>query len=259
MKTSQAPKLLRESHDGGVLFLTLNRPQSLNAIDLELADALFDAFDAAERDPGVRAIVVCGAGERAFSAGFDITEMEGFDAPAMMAAFVKRDPLMLRIATHPKPIIAAISGVCYGAGALIAMAADMRVGCSNTRFKITAIRYGGANATWSLPGIVGAAKAKEILMTGREVDAAEALEIGLLNQRVAPSELIESALSLARTIAANPPAGVQGVKLLVNRTHALSVSEAWAAEFEWMKASLDVSRSSGAEVFSGFKAGKSRD
>ena len=208
--------LLQNRESAHVVSLTLNRPAALNAIDMALARELDAALKAFGDDPEVHAIVLTGAGDRAFSAGFDINEMSGFGPEAMLRAFVERDPLMWRVASCPKPIIAALNGITYGAGALIAAGADLRVGGPQTIFRVTATKYGGANATWTLPPLVGVAKAKEILMTGRAVKAAEMLEIGLLNQLVDDKEIFSTALALADAIAENPPEGVAEVKRLIN-------------------------------------------
>jgi enoyl-CoA hydratase/carnithine racemase len=236
----------------GVVLLTLNRPQVMNAIDMALFGELTAALGDFELDTEARAIVVTGSGERAFSAGFDIHEMAGFDPAAMKAAFTKRDRLFWQVANHAKPIIAALNGATFGAGALMAAAADIRLGSPSLRFKITASSYGAANATWSLPPIVGVAKAKEILFTGRVVEAAEALEIGLINQLVTDGPVADAAVAMAAMIAANPEDGVQGIKQLVNGLAGRSHQAGYEAEFDWMIEHMKAAGSSGAEVFSGF-------
>ena len=236
----------------GVVLLTLNRPEVMNAIDMALFEALWSALDELERDDEARAVVLTGAGERAFSAGFDIHEMAGFDGAAMAAAFRRRDRLFWRIASHRKPIIAALNGVTYGAGALMAAAADVRIGCLATRFKVTASSYGAANATWSLPRIVGVPKAKEILLTGRVVEAEEALAIGLLNQLVRDRGAAEAAVEMAAAMAANPPEGVQAVKALVNAGAGRTLEAGYQAEYDWMLEHMGPTPKAGAELFGGF-------
>jgi len=249
-------KLLNTRPADGVALLTLNRPRLMNAIDMELYAALAAAFDDLENADDVRAIVITGTGDRAFSAGFDIEEMAGFDAEAMAQAFQKRDRLFWRVAGHPKPIVAALNGVTYGAGALIAAAADLRLGCPATKFKVTASSYGAANATWSLPRVVGFPKAKEILLTGRALEADEALEIGLLNQLVRDRPAVDAAVEMAVMIAANPPQGTQGVKALINQAIGRSLQAGYEAEYAWMIENMGAQAISGAEMFSGFLAGR---
>lgn len=244
--------LIMDTPAPGVLLLTLNRPSVMNAIDMELAARLSDALLDAARDDALRCIVITGAGDRAFCSGNDIREMGAFDADAMMSAFLIRDPINWQVANHPKPIIAALNGITYGAGALMAAAADIRIGSAATRFKVTATAYSGANATWTLPRLVGMAKAKEILMMGRVVGGEEALEIGLLNRLVGDGEVVAAAVEMAAAIAANPPEGVQGVKQLVNDNFGRSYEDAFRAEFSWMIEATAKAGRGGAEVFSGF-------
>lgn len=238
----------------GVALLTLNRPGVMNAIDMALFDALTATLTALAADDNVRAIVLTGAGDRAFSAGFDIHEMAGFDHQAMKAAFQTRDRLFLQVAEHPKPIIAALNGVTYGAGALMAAAADLRLGAPAMRFKVTASSYGAANATWTLPALVGVPKAKEILYTGRVVPAEEALAIGLINHLIADRPVADAAVELAGAIAANAAEGVQGIKALVNGGLARGYRDGWQAEFDWMVNHMGPSRRAGADLFEGFLA-----
>jgi enoyl-CoA hydratase/carnithine racemase len=240
----------------GIAALTMNRPEVMNAIDMELFDLLDAALDELDGDDGIRVIVVTGAGERAFSAGFDIQEMAGFDADAMAKAFARRDKLFWHMANHRKPILAALNGVTYGAGALMAFAADIRIGSPTTRFKVTATSYGAANATWSLPRIVGVSRAKEILFTGRAVDAAEAHAIGLIDQLISNRPVLEAALELAAAIAANPAEGVQAAKMLINAGVGRSLEAAYQAEQDWMTARLGAVAKSGDAVFSRFLSTK---
>lgn len=246
------PDLLIDHPSPGVSVLTLNRPEAMNAIDMALARDLFAALDAAEQDPAARCLVLTGAGERAFSAGFDIHELATFDQAAMREAFVYRDPLMLRLSQHRLPVIVAIEGIAYGAGALLAAAADLRVASTTARFKVTATAYDGANATWSLPPLVGMATAKEVLMTGRVVEAGEGAVIGLYNRVVEPGHALSAAVELAAAIAAHPPGGVAAIKRLVGASQGLSPAEGWQAEHDFMLASLGDAAKGGDEVFAGF-------
>ncbi len=242
--------LLVDRHPGGVVLLTLNRPGVLNAIDMDLAGRLRGALAALAEDEEARVIVITGAGERAFSAGFDIHEMEGFDTEQMIAAFVERDPLIWQVASHRLPVIAALSGVTFGAGALIAAAADLRIATPSLNFRVTATRYGAANATWTLPQIVGIPKAKEWLMTGRAVGADEALASGLVNRLAMPGTLVETAIGMASSIAANPPGGVGQVKSLIDG----GIGRAWAEQFQAEHASVlhGMTHAPGKDVFRDF-------
>ncbi|WP_321960563.1 enoyl-CoA hydratase/isomerase family protein [Paraburkholderia sp. J7] len=224
------PALLIERPHEGVLQLTLNRPRALNAVTIELADALADALAASASDETVRAIVLTGAGERAFSAGYDIREMAAMQADQMLGATLHRCPVIHTIARHPKPIIAALNGLAHGVGALYAMAADIRLACPEADFRVAATLHNAAEGAWQLPQLVGAARAKEILMTGRIVSAGEGLRIGLYHEVVARASLLETALAKAREIAALPPLGVQWVKRLIDEGHGRTLDEQFHAE-----------------------------
>lgn len=234
----------------GITVITLNRPEALNAITMAIAVKLFALLEDLAADTDARAVILSGTGDRAFSAGFDIKEMAGFDGDAMRAAFVARDPLPLRIAEHPLPIIAALNGPALGAGALIAAACDFRVACPAASFKVTAIGYGSANASWSLSRLVGPARAKDILMTGRSVQAEEALAIGLYD-RIAEHSL-EGALALARDIIRHPKLGVGNVKRLVDTSLSTSVREGWETEHATMLKGFDQPNAGGNTVFASF-------
>ncbi|MFC2123073.1 enoyl-CoA hydratase/isomerase family protein, partial [Bacteroidota bacterium] len=121
------------------------------------------------------------------------------------------------LATCKKPVIGAINGLAYGGGALMSSIFDIRIGCEKTRFRFLGAAYGRVNATWTLPLIVGLPMAKELLFTGRVVEAEEALRIGLLNKLVPSAQLLESAIEMGQTIAANNPTSVQGIKEILTQ------------------------------------------
>lgn len=248
--TDQADICL-EIHDR-IRIIRLNRPQAMNAITLAMARRLETLLDDIERDEDCRCIILTGTGESAFSAGFDIKEMADFSAQDMRAAFVARDPLMLRIADCRLPVIAALNGLAYGAGALMAAACDFRIAGPATRFKVTAIGYGSANATWSLPRLVGLARAKEILMTGRVVEAEEGVQIGLFDQFAQDGDVLALALQLASGIAQHDRTGIQAVKRLVDQSLSISAASAWQAEHDMMLQGFDGAPTQGRAVFSSF-------
>lgn len=246
------PALIIEQPVKGVVVLTLNRPAALNAIDMALARDLFDAIETIEQDQAIRCLVLTGAGGRAFCSGFDIHELGTLDRAAMQQAFAFRDPLMLRLVEARFPVIAAIEGLAYGAGALLAAAADLRIACASARFKVTAAAYDGANATWSLPALVGAARAKDILMTGRTVNAAKGAAVGLYNQVVEPGAAPGAAIDLAEVIAAQPATAIAGIKHLVNASQATTPTQGWHAEHAFMQKALERDGQAGDAVFSEF-------
>lgn len=230
--------LLVDRAADGVAVVTLNRPDTLNAITMELQRELDSALTQLEDEEAVRCLVLTGAGDRAFSSGYDLREMAAWSADDLLLAMIERETWIWHVATSPLPTIAALNGVTFGAGAIIASAVDIRFGCAATRLRFTAAAYGGANATWSLPSVVGRARAAELLLSAREVDAAEAEAIGLLNRVVPTDRLLDSAVELAHQIASNPPAGTRAVKRLLREHAGRSLSDRYAAENLAMRTEL---------------------
>ena len=199
-----------------ISLITLNRPEKLNALNYELACELDEELTKIETDDDVSVVILTGAGPRAFSAGGDIHQMVRSTPEELAARSDFRSQATWHIATFTKPIIGAINGLAYGAGAQLISMLDIRIGCEHAEFQFLAARYGRANSTWSLPLVVGLPKAKELLYTGRSVQAEEAERIGLLNQLVPCAELRDKALQMAQLIAKNNSRMVQGIKRLVH-------------------------------------------
>lgn len=210
-----------------VALVTLMRPESRNALTMDMQRALDAELQALAVDEEVRVVVLTGAGDKAFSAGYDIREMQAWNADQFQVAQLRRETWLWNVANYPKPLIGAINGAAHGAGAIIATALDIRVGGESTEFRFTAASYGGANNTWQLPLLVGLGKAKEFVMTARRIAAAEALQSGLLNHVVPDAQLRDKALELAAQIAAHPPEGVCWSKALMH-SH---VGRAYEARF----------------------------
>src|SRR6266568_4977820 len=218
--------ILVERH-GRVGLVTLNRPEKLNALNSALVNQLELALRELNADDDIGAIVITGAGERAFSAGGDMAEQvaaldESRSFPRVSASAVVR--------ASAKPTIAAIRGYCFGGGALLAIDCDIRIGGDDARFKFHGASYGRAPGGAVLPRIVGEAKAKELLFTGDEIRAHEALRIGLLNQVVAPDAVVETAVAMGERIAANSPEAVKVLKEIIDV--ALPVEKALERERE---------------------------
>lgn len=222
--------LLLERPAEGVALIRLNRPEARNAINLAMQAALDVLLTALEADDAVHAIVLTGVGDKAFSAGYDVREMQDFDRERILLAQLRREPWIWHIANFSKPLLGAINGAAHGAGAIIAAALDIRVGGPGTEFRFTAASYNGANNTWQLPRVVGLAKAKEFLLTARRIGADEALQAGLLNHVVADEVVLDKTLQIAKEIAANPPAGVRHTKALIHDNLGRSYAEAYRAE-----------------------------
>jgi enoyl-CoA hydratase/carnithine racemase len=211
-----------------VAIITLNRPEKLNAMSYELACDLDAELGEIEKDDGVSVVILTGAGPRAFSAGGDIHQMVKSTPEEMAARTDLRREMNWHLAAFQKPIIGAINGLAYGAGAQLTTMLDIRIGCENTEIQFLAAKYGRANSTWSLPLVVGMPKAKELLYTGRPIRAEEAQRIGLLNQVVSAAELRDASLEMAQQIAANDARMVQGIKKLLDD----GVGTLWRERFD---------------------------
>ena len=200
----------------GVGVITLNRPEVLNAMNRAMSREIDEALAAFEDDPEIAAIVITGAGRRAFSAGADIHEMAKLsDQAESSAPDPRRAEFAWHIASCRKPTIGAINGLAYGGAAVLAASLDIRVGSENASFRFLAASYGRVNSTWNLPMQVGWPVAKELLFTTRVVRAQEAHRIGLLNHLVAADLLLPKAMEIGRQIAENDTRMVQGIKELM--------------------------------------------
>src|SRR5687767_5582613 len=218
--------------------ITMNRPEKLNALSYELACELDEELSKIDNDDDVRVVILTGAGPRAFSAGGDIMQMVKSTPEEMAARSDKRREMNWHLATFAKPIIGAINGIAYGAGAQLTTMLDIRIGCENTEIQFLAAKYGRANSTWSLPLVVGLPKAKELLYTGRPIRAEEAERIGLLNQVVPSGELLAVSIAMAKLISENDPRMVQGIKMLLDDCVGSQYRERFDAEYNARKGKM---------------------
>jgi enoyl-CoA hydratase/carnithine racemase len=235
MTTSYA-HIVVENTDG-VAILTMNRPEQLNAMNDQLSSELHDAVMAACADDAIGCIVITGAGTRAFSAGGDIHEQRENDRKYSQAERDARGAVRGRgsyeISACPKPTIGMMNGLAYGGAAVLASSLDMRVGCERSSFRFLAVSYGRINSTWTLPNQVGWPIAKELLFTGRVVEAEEAHRIGLLNHLVPSDQLRAKTLELATMIAKNRRESVMGIKALLLRDMGATLEQQWANERDY--------------------------
>jgi enoyl-CoA hydratase/carnithine racemase len=222
---------------GPVVLITLNRPEKLNALDYALIDRLMGILDAVEQDDAVRAIVLTGAGERAFSSGADIACF----APsvrrgpaAALREFVRRGQgLTSRIEAFPKPIIVAVNGLAHGGGCEIVEAAPLAIASERAEFRKPEINLGFAppfGGSQRLPRLVGRKRALRMILTAEPITAGEARSIGLVNDVVPHERLLEAAFDLARTIAAKSPLAVAACLGSVTRGLNVSIDEGLAIE-----------------------------
>lgn len=216
--------LLAEMNEG-VLTLTLNRPDSLNAFNDRMTDELKEALKQAERDPEVRAILITGAG-RAFSSGQDLADLKEQYRPGVVPELGGRlrkgyNPVIRRIRSLEKPVIAAVNGVAAGAGASLAFACDLRVASEKASFVEAFVHVGlvpDSGSSYFLPRLVGMGRALEMCLTGEKVDAEQALGLGLVNRVVAPEALMTEATSLATRLAKLPTRAIGLTKRLMNES-----------------------------------------
>jgi 2-(1,2-epoxy-1,2-dihydrophenyl)acetyl-CoA isomerase len=212
-----------------VTTITLNRPEKLNAFSGTMREDLLAALQAAEADPACRVVVITGAG-RAFCAGGDVEFMAGLQKAGDVDKFRKLleagGRVVMQIAEMAKPVIASVNGIAAGAGCNLALACDYRIASEAAKFGETFVRIGlqpDWGGTWFLPRLVGPGRALEMMMTGRMVDASEALAIGVADRVVAADSLAGETTKLARAIADGPPLAIAGIKraLAASRTNAL--------------------------------------
>jgi len=210
---------VRVSRDGAVATLTLDRPQAMNALDDDAKVALRDRLQELGADQSVRAVVLTGAGERAFCTGQDLKEhialLQAGDPAPLRTVAEHYNPTVLAIATMPKPVIAAVNGMAAGAGASLAFAADFRIAASRAVFLLAFARIGlsvDTGSSWTLPRLVGHAKATELAMLAEPLSAAEALTIGLVTEVVPDEELAGRASALAQRLAAGPTVAYGAIK-----------------------------------------------
>jgi enoyl-CoA hydratase/carnithine racemase len=192
---------------GRVRRLTLNRPEKLNAWNTPMRDQLIAAYEAAEADSGIGAIVLTGAGDRAFGAGQDLSESKGFDADRAEIWMGEWRRLYNQFRLGSKPIVAALNGVAAGSAFQVALLCDLRVAHAGIKMGQPEINSGIATVTgsWIMREVIGLARTIDLTLTGRMLDAQEAFDFGLISRLVAPERVQAEALELAEFLAAKPP------------------------------------------------------
>lgn len=242
------PKSFRYAHDAGtgVATVTLDRPERLNALTFEVYDELKETFDALDTEPGVRSIVLTGAG-RAFCSGGDVEdiigELFGRDYRGLLDFTRRTGALILSMLRCRRPIVGALNGTVAGAGAVIAAACDLRIASEDAKiaYLFTKVGLSGADmgASWLLPRIVGMGRAMELLMTGDFTDAHEAHRIGLYNRVVSKDEVVNEAHGWAERLARGPSFGLEVTKKMVLREASMDLESAMAAEVEIQAACME--------------------
>ncbi len=209
-------------------YITLNRPEALNAYNLQMRDELYQVLRAIKDDPEVKVAILNGAGARAFCAGADLTEFLTAPSPAVARQVRwERDIWGLFLSIN-KPLIAALHGYVLGSGIEIALCCDIRLASEDTQFGLPEVGLGiipAAGGSQTLPRIIGRAKALEILLTGRWIKAEEALRLKLVNQVVSRKELLPIAERLANKIKTHNPIAVSHAKQAITRGLDLSLEQ----------------------------------
>ncbi len=203
---------------GAVRRLTLNRPEKLNALNRELIEALSAALAAAAEAPDVRVLVIAGAG-RSFCAGYDLAESSTSERDHIVESLTHSLERLLEIFDHPKPVIAQVQGHCLAGGCDLMMMCDLVVASDDAVFGQPEIRFGSAVVAHVMPWLIGARKAKELVLTGTDrVGAAEAERIGLINRVVSLDRLEDETMRLARELAVVDPVAMGLTKRAINRS-----------------------------------------
>ena len=213
----EQPVVLEERRDQ-VVVLTLNRPEAMNSFNFAMLRGLRDKVEAIQYDPEVRVVIITGAG-KGFCAGADLKERATLSEPQVREFIHTIRNLFSFIESLRVPVIAAVNGVALGGGTELALACDLRIASSTASLGLTETRLAiipGAGGTQRLPRLVGRGKAKELIFTGRRVDATEALQIGLVNQVSKPEALLDDALGMAGMICETGPIAIQQAKYAID-------------------------------------------
>ncbi len=220
-----------------VVTLTLNRPETMNSLSVELKQALLDALSDASSDEAVRAVVLTGTG-RGFCVGQDLKEhvanLNGEPEP-LSTVTQHYNPIVTALATMPKPVIAAVNGMAAGAGAGLAFACDFRIASSSAGFLIAFANIGltlDTGVSWTLPRLIGSARASALALLAEPVTAEAALEMGLVNAVAEPDRLVPAAHELAARLAAGPTAAYAAIKASLAYAQSATLADALAREGE---------------------------
>jgi enoyl-CoA hydratase len=219
--------------ENSIAVITINRPKALNALNLATLAELAQVLDEAEENKNIAAFIITGQGEKAFVAGADIAYMKDLNPIEAREYAILGQKLMHRIQHYSKPVIAAVNGFALGGGCELAMSCDIRIASENAKFGQPEVVLGvtpGFSGTQRLPRLVGKGIALQLMMTGEQISAQRAFEIGLVNEVIPISELISRAKTIAARILANSPFAVRLVKEAVNNGLEIDVNRAIALE-----------------------------
>lgn len=227
-------KAVKLTYDNGVAFVTIDRPP-VNALNLEVLSEISRVLRDLETRAEPMVVVVTGEGQKAFVAGADIGEIHGLTLETGRGLSRKGHEVYDEISAFPWPVIAGISGLCLGGGMELALACDVRIAADNAKFGQPEVNLGiipGWGGTQRLPRLVGTGYARELIFTGRIINAEEALRIGLVNQVVPQGGLRNTCIDLAKTILGKAPLAVKMAKQAINKGIATSLEEGLKLEEE---------------------------
>lgn len=224
--------LLTEKKDG-VALVTLSRPEKRNALSIELRNEIDRCLGELEADDEVSVVVIAAEGP-AFCAGFDTSEFASRDPEHMKAVGESSDRYHRRLANFPKPLVAAVQGPAMGGGMDLAVLCDIRIAAENAAFAQPQIKFGAPSLYGPLKDIIGGGLARDLSLTGRRIDAQEALRIGLVSQVVPLDQLLDAALAVARSIAEAPVGTLKIIKAFITQTYAWRFEEAQGDIFATM-------------------------
>ncbi len=224
----------------GLAVVTINRPQAMNALNMDVLSELYDAFNAIENDEAVRAVIVTGEG-RAFVAGADIAQMNKLNALEGRQMMINGHQVMNKIEALSKPVIAAVNGFALGGGCELAMACDIRIASEKAKFGQPEVGLGiipGFGGTQRLSRLVGRGMAKYLIFSAEIIGADEAYRIGLVEKLAAPEELMAEAEKIARSIMSKAPIAVSTAKSAINNGFDMDIKSASVFEIETFTAAF---------------------
>jgi enoyl-CoA hydratase len=228
--------IIAERRDDHILVVTLNRPESSNAMNTQMGLDLVELFEGFSTDiGGLRAVILTGSGSKAFCAGGDLKQRNGMTDEAWQAQHLVFERMLRAVLGCPVPVIGAVNGAAYGGGCEIAAATDFVYAATHARFALTEVTLGimpGGGGTQTLARAVGERRAKELILSGLPFSADEAERWGLVNRVLPPDELLPAALAIAGRIAANGPISVRQAKQAVHRGLQMSLADGLAFEIE---------------------------
>ena len=214
------PELVTARREGDLVWLTIERPEVMNCLSFPTLRRFRTLLEELREDLSIRCILITGSGERAFCAGADLKERKTMPAERVPDFVRNIRGLMDDVAAMPQPTVAVVQGFAFGGGTELMLACDLRIAAAEASFGLTETTLAiipGAGGTQRLPRLIGASRAKDLILTGRKLDANEAERIGLVNRVAARADLAEAATELAGTIAGNGPVAVRAAKEAIDR------------------------------------------